>query len=881
MTTERWHQVKAIFDRAVECEPAERAEVIRACCGSDLELLREVESLLASDVDAGSLFENPVMGAVAMTAPARSGMIGRQIGNYIITGELAHGGMGIVYRARHVTLPRDVVVKCIRPMVSSEQAQKELRARFRLEAHIQSQLDHPHIVRVYEFFDSAEEYFLVMEYVHGASLRSILDKQRLLTAEHAAALAVQALDGLAHAHDLHYVDESGNPGVGIIHRDIKPANLLVDERANLKLTDFGIVKVLGEGPVTKTGFSVGTVEYMSPEQVRGLPLDARSDLYTLGVTLYEALSGRVPFERTSLNSDYDVLRAHVDIDPPPIRTLNPDIPLSLAEVVTRSLQKDPDQRWQTAAEFRDALISCQQNRSMLTSSPAVAAAEVKRRSAPDLATQPRPHRRRVIAAGVAALALVVAATGAGAFWLRRGGTISQSVQDKPSIAVLPFVDESPEKNQEYFSDGVAEELLNELAKTPGLRVAGRMSSFQFKGKTGDSSVIGKKLKVGAILEGSVHKQGNRARINVQLIKASDGFQLWSDTYNREMTDILAVQEEIARAVTGALKVTLLGDKTAAPSAKSTNADAYNFYLQGRYFFGRGNKDNLANAVGYFEQAIHLDPSYAPAWVGLGESRTAQADRAYVPVEEGFQKAREAVQRALVLNADLGEAHAAMGWIKISHDYDWPGADASYQRALALEPANARVVRAAGSLARVLGRWDQAIALYRRAIEIDPIHAGAYHNLGLILHNAGRQEEATAALKKALELAPEMAIAHCSLAKVYLAQSQPGEALAEAEHEKDLAYRVFALALAYHALGRKKESDKNLAELIAKFQADLTYQLAEVYAFRGEKAQAFEWLERAYTLRDPGLCEMKGDPLLKSLERDPRYAALLNKMRLPL
>ncbi len=294
-------------------------------------------------------------------------MLGRIIGNYLITGELARGGMGIVYRGRHRTLPRDVVVKCIRPTAFSEDARNELRARFRQEAYIQSQLDHPRIVRVYEFFGDAEEYFLVMEYVPGRSIRAMLDRDGVAPPDQACALAVQALDGLAYAHGFEYVDEAGNTGVGIIHRDIKPANLLVDERGNLKLADFGIAKVLGQSPATKTGFSPGTVDYMSPEQIRNQSVDARSDLYSLGVTLYEMLTGRVPF-LTDTGSDYDTLKAHIETDPPPIRTLNPRIPPSLADVVTRSLNRDPGRRWQTAADFSAALLSCQHGRPVSTAS---------------------------------------------------------------------------------------------------------------------------------------------------------------------------------------------------------------------------------------------------------------------------------------------------------------------------------------------------------------------------------------------------------------------------------------------------------------------------------------------------------------------------------
>ena len=707
-----------------------------------------------------------------------------------------------------------------------------------------------------------------MEYVHGESLRSMLDREQVLPAGQAIALAVQALDGLAHAHALRYVDELGSTGAGIIHRDIKPANLLVDEHGNLKLTDFGIVKVLGEGQVTKTGFNPGTIDYMSPEQISGLPVDTRSDVYSLGVTLYEMLTGRVPFPRRVTDSDYDILKAHMETDPSPMRTLNPEIPSSLAEIVTRSLKREPGQRWQTAADFREALLAHQQNRPL----PASVArpAQAKPRFAPSRAAR--------LGWLYAVLALVATAV-PGVLWLARSGKIFQPAPDQPSIAVLPFADVSSETGQEYFSDGLTDELQTALEKVPGLRVQGRTSSFQFKGKTADFSVIGKKLHVTAILEGTVRKQGKHVRITAQLIKAADGFHLWSETYDQEMDDIFAVQDRIARSVTAALSITLLGKKTTARPAQHTNADAYNAYLLGKYFRGQQSQESKQKAVGYFEQAIKLDPGYAPAWLGLGECRTTQAGAADIAVEEGYRTARAAITQALKLDPNLVEAHAALGEIEMLHDWEWAGADASFQRALALDPRNAEALRDAGSLARMLGRLEEAITLYRRAIEIDPLTG--HRGLGMNLYYAGRQSEAKAAFEKTLEFAPQAEFAHEFLGQVELAQLHPREALAEAEKERHPGYRLVGLALVYHALGRNKESAAKLAELIGKFQADYWYQIAEVYAFRGETDRAFEWLERAYRERDIGITEMKSDPLLSSLRADPRYTALLKKMRLPL
>jgi TolB-like protein len=483
----------------------------------------------------------------------------------------------------------------------------------------------------------------------------------------------------------------------------------------------------------------------------------------------------------------------------------------------------------------------------------------------------------------AALAVIVVGVAA-VLWLRPGGWRSAGTAaetNTASIAVLPFVDMSPEKNQEYFSDGLAEELLNALAKIPGLRVTARTSSFQFKGKAEDVRTVGKKLNVGAILEGSVRKADGRVRITAQLIKTADGFHLWSETYDRELHDIFAVQEEIAQAVASSLQVRLLGGKAATPTTQPRNVEAYNAYLQGRYFFERHSKESLETAVGYYEQAIKLDSGYASAWAGLAWVYGWQAASGYLPVDEGYRNAREAAERALALDGNLAEAHAAIGFIKTVYDWDWAGADASYQRALALEPRNATLLRQADVLPAALGRFDEALALDRRAMELDPLNPSGGVSLGQTACYAGRLDEAVAALKKALELAPDRPHAHSWLGRVYLELARPQEALAEMNREPDPLWRLHGQALAYHALKRKKDSDAALREFVTKYHAEAAFQIAEVYAFRGETDQAFEWLERAYTQRDSGLAEIKGDPLLKSLEHDPRYAAFLKKMHLPI
>ncbi len=787
-------------------------------------------------------------------------MVGKTLSHYRILEKLGGGGMGVVYKAEDTRLGRFVALKFLPEDLSCD---RDALARFEREARAASALNHPSICTIYDIGEDDEgQHFIVMEYMEGATLKARvgnkpLDNEVLLN------LGIQIADALDVAH-----------ANGIIHRDLKPANVFVTKRGLAKILDFGLAKIAQPAPalsdatadssLTTPGSAMGTVAYMSPEQVLGKELDARTDLFSFGVVLYEMATGRLPFQGDTSTAVFDATLHQAPL--PPLR-LNQALLPDLERIILKALEKDRKLRYQSASDLRTDLQRLKRDtESGYSSVPVAASANTTRR-------------------GVVAAALLVLTVVAG-FWLGRqpgpqdAKPVPPPAARAPSIAVLPFADMSAEKNQEYFSDGLAEELLNKLAKIQGLRVAARTSSFHFKEKNEDLRTIAEKLNVTHILEGSVKREGNQLRITAQLIDASDGFQLWSETYDREPDDIFAIQDEIANSVTGSLKVTLLGGKTAKPTASGTNVDAYNAYLQGRFFTERGTKENLEKAINHYEHAIKRDPGYAPAWAGLARAYINQAGRGYVTAEEGYRKARKAVERALVLDVNLAEAHVAMGWINRTYDWDWAAADASYQRAMALEPGHVLAVRAAALLAATMDRFEEALALNRRAIELDPLSVTTPNNLGLAAYRAGRLEEAVAAFKKALELNPEFPGLHSALGVVYLAQSHPKEALAEMELERDPAERLQGLALAYYALGRKREADFALLELIQNHASDWACEVALVYAYRGEVDRSFEWLERAYAQRDPQLTEMKGDPLLKNIEHDPRYAAFLKKMRLP-
>ena len=469
----------------------------------------------------------------------------------------------------------------------------------------------------------------------------------------------------------------------------------------------------------------------------------------------------------------------------------------------------------------------------------------------------------------------------------RPGTSSSN--DTPSIAVLPFVNMSRDEENEYFADGLSEELLNVLAKIRGLRVASRTSAFFFKGKNIDLATVAQKLNVATILEGSVRKSGKRVRITAQLIQVATDSHLWSETYDRELDDIFAVQDDIAQSVVTELRAALLGERAgsaesavakevkAAATGRAENPEAHRLYLQGRFFLERMTEADLARGVDYFRQAIALDPEFALAWTGLSRAYWTQAGYGWQPVAEGFELARDAAKRALAIAPDLAEGHVCLGLVLQGHDWNWKAAEGEFRRALALAPGNVDVLRAFGSEAGILGREDEALEYLRRAVELDPLSSSSHRFLGLRCAIYGRLEEGEKALRAALDLNPNAGLAHCFLSIVRLFQGNATDALEVAQREVLPDFRMLGLALAHHTLGHAEESDKALAQLIEGHGHAAAYQVAEAFGWREEKERAFEWLERAYVQRDPGLGHTLTDPFFSPLHEDPRWLPFLKKM----
>lgn len=500
------------------------------------------------------------------------------------------------------------------------------------------------------------------------------------------------------------------------------------------------------------------------------------------------------------------------------------------------------------------------------------------KAAQDVTQEPRMWGRTSKLAIIAAILLI---TGAAALGWHSGIFAKKHADGIRSIAVLPLQNLSGDSNQDYFAEGMTDALITELGRLRSLRVISRTSVMQYKDSKKSLPEIARELNVEAVVEGSVVRSANRVRIDAQLIQVSPERHLWADAYERDLADIVALQDDVTRAIADEVQIKLTPqEREVLTRVRPVNPQAYNAYLLGQFFLDRAGKDNLEKALGYYQQAIQIDSNYARAWAGLADTQRFLGGGGFAPAEEAARKSKLAVERALELDPDLAEAHAAKGAIQMYVDWDWTAADRSFARSLLLEPGNLSALRGAAALAKTTGRFEEGLQLARRAVERDPLNPRSYRLVAHIALAAGHLDEALAAAKKSADLNPQGPIIHTQIGSIYLIKLQPHEALTEMQREKGPEYGLYGLALAYHALGREKESQAALAELINDYGATAAFQVAEAYAFRGEADETFDWLERARAQRDGALIGIKGNPFLKNIERDPRYGAFLQKMRLP-
>ncbi len=809
---------------------------------------------------------------------------GTRLGTYQITGPLGAGGMGEVYRARDTRLGREVAVKVLPKDVASS---PERLARFEREARTVAGLSHPNIVTLYSVEDEEGIRFLTMELVEGESLDRIVTPGGL-PLHRVLDLAIPLANALVAAHER-----------GVVHRDLKPGNVMVTPDGWVKVLDFGLAKIAaGEAPVGEAatigatagaplsgaGQVFGTVPYMAPEQIRGEAVDARSDLFALGIILFELATGRRPFSGAT---PADVGSAILRDVPPPVLSLRADLPRDLNRIVARCLEKSPRDRFQTARDVYNELRYVQRELGLGVGAPAAGPAGPGGPAPFAGSATPMPPTPMPATPGTSVTPPPMTPAPRTPTPTPGSGLGGAPSPDAPSIAVLPFVNRSRGEEDEYFSDGLADELLSVLTKVRGLRVAARASSFQFKGKNEDLAVIGEKLNVATLLDGSVRKSGNRVRISVQLVKAADRVQLWSETYDRSLDDIFAVQDDIAQSVVKELRTTLLGevpdskaggltktDVAAAAEGHGQNPEAHRLYLQGKYFSDRFTEGDNAKGIRYLEEALALDPSHAAAWAELSKAHGNAGGFGFAPVLESYRKARGAALRAIELAPDLAEGYLRLSSVQRMHDWDWKGAEESARRALALAPGSAEALRSSGALAHMLGRYEEAEGLLRRAVEQDPLSAGGYGALGLLYRSMDRLADAEKAYRKALELSPQRINTHSVLSIVLTDQGRDAEALAEARQEPADWARLTALAYAHARAGRLAEGEAPLRELETRHAVESAYQIAAVYSARGDRDAALAWLDRAVETRDAGSAQMSVETVFRPLHGDPRWAALL-------
>ncbi|MCH7682787.1 MAG: protein kinase [Gemmatimonadetes bacterium] len=661
---------------------------------------------------------------------------------YAVEREIGAGGMATVYLAQDLKHDRQVAVKVLRPDLAAAMGAD----RFLREIKIAAQLHHPHILPLYDSGEADDFLYYVMPYIEGESLREKLTREGELPIAEAVKILREVADALVSAHKH-----------GVVHRDIKPDNIMLSENHAL-VTDFGVAKAVSEATggqaLTTAGVAIGTPAYMAPEQAAAEPhIDHRADIYSLGVLAYELLTGRPPFTGATQQM---VLAAHVSQAPEPVTNHRPAVPAELAQVVMRCLEKKPADRWQSAAELLPHFETVPTPSGGVEPTAAVPAAS---------SSQKRWSTPWLVGIGAAA-ALVIAAIG-----LMRGGegnaaSPAVGADVGKSIAVLAFADMSPQGDQEYFSDGIAEEILNALTKIPNLKVAARTSSFAFKGTTTNAQAIGKQLGVSTVLEGSVRKEGNTIRVTAQLIDTNDGFHLWSGTYTRELHSVFAIQDEISRAIVSQLEITLTGsDQAPLVVAATDNTEAYDEYLRGRYQWNRRSEESLFAAVDHFRRAIHLDSGFALAYAGLADASVVfPVWSQTVDPTAMYAQAEAAALQALALDSTLAGPHAALGFAKYWGRHEWAEGERELRRAIDLSPAYATAHQWLGLNLAYVGRLEEAETEMRTAYALDPLSLIINMNVGKVLLYQRRYDAAIEQLERTLELAPEWVGPHMTCAR---------------------------------------------------------------------------------------------------------------------
>lgn len=888
---ENWQEVKEIFCAALRLTPAEREQFLNESCKDDEDLRSEVESMLASSDAAGSFMQNPAVGEIAeVFAEIKEKLqVNQNLSHYKILKLLSAGGMGEVYLAQDTRLERKVALKILPAAFARDRGRMR---RFLLEAKTVSALNHPHILTIYETGEMEKTNYIVSEYVEGETLSERL-LSKPLNPGSALDIAAQIASALEAAH-----------GANIVHRDIKPDNVMIRPDGFVKILDFGIAKLLESAPLidaeaataikagTIPGMIIGTANYMSPEQAKGEAVDARSDIFSFGAVLYEMLTGKKAFAGAS---PMETIALILHKEPAPLTRLVPDAPLEIERIAGKALRKNREERYQTA---KDLLIDLKDTRAELefqnkldrTVSPNREEPKTQSfdrttknvahtsSSAEYIVGEVKKHKPGFVVLSV----LLLAAIGVSFWSFSNRPTVARQIE---SIAIMPFVNARGNADTEYLSDGLTETLISSLSQLPNLNVKARSSVFRYKGKDTDAATIARELNVQAILTGKIVEQGQNLSLYVEFIDVAADKVIWSQTYNRQMTNLVALQSEVARDVSGNLQTKLSGaDMKALAKNYTGNAEAYQLYLKGNYAWNKHTQEDLQKAIEYYNQAIEKDPTFALAYAGISASYGVLGDN-YLPPNEAFPKAKAYAAKALEIDNTLSEAHMSMGAVRLYYDWDWTEAAKEIERAQALDSNNPTAHHLHGDLLEIMGRFDEAQAERKRSLEFDPLSPLFNWVIGATLYFAGYYDAAIAQLEKAINLEPHYSPAYFQLGQAFEQKKMYARAIAT--YQKGIAQTerspqlIAALGHAYALNSERDKAQKSLDELreISKQHYVSPYLFAFVYLGLGDKDQTFAWLDKAYQDRSSLLIWLKVEPQFDSLHDDKRYRDLFRRIGL--